>query len=158
MENTPYFPLFIDISKKKIVVVGAGKIASRRIATLLRFADRVTVIASSLPPALSEAAAAGRIEHIARHYLPGDMAGAELALAATNDPAVNEAVWAECRALGVPVSVASDRSKCDFYFPGVITHEPVVVGVVADGKDHAAARRACDRIRALFAAEEDDRA
>ena len=151
MSAYPWFPLFINLAGKKIVVVGGGRIARRRILTLLDFTERVTVVAPELHPDLLEPEAAGRLTVFRRAYEPGDIAGAALVLAATNDKAVNEAVRDDCRRLGIPVNVSSDRNDSDFYFPGIARKGPLVAGVTASGTDHAGARRLTEAIRALLA-------
>ena len=55
-----------------------------------------------------------------------------------------------CKSLGITVNVSTDRKKSDFYFPGIARKGDLVAGVTASGKDHAAAREASERIRALF--------
>ena len=117
-----YFPLFIDLEGKKIAVVGAGKIASRRIRTLLEFGAELTVLAPEASEEVRCLAGAGRLTWRREAYragLPGFLEGALLALAATDSRAVNLAVREECKSLGIPVNLADDKEKCDFYFPGI---------------------------------------
>lgn len=133
------FPLFVDLTGKKAVVVGGGTIACRRIAVLLDFGAEVTVIA----PALKTPFAG--VRHLARPYAAGDLDGAFLAVAATDDRAVNRAVGEEARRAGIPVSVADRKEECTFYFPAICTGAGLVAGVVSTGADHkktAAAARA----------------
>ncbi|MBR5429547.1 MAG: bifunctional precorrin-2 dehydrogenase/sirohydrochlorin ferrochelatase [Firmicutes bacterium] len=139
--------MFVDLWQKKIVVVGAGKIACRRIETLLQFTPAVTVIAPEIDPELLPLAEAGRLELRRKPYEPEDLAGADLVLAAAGDPAVNDQVWRDCRERRLPVNVSSDRAKCDFYFPGVARQGDLVVGVTASGRDHHRAKRATELLR-----------
>ena len=150
-EAYPYFPLFVDLSEKKLLVVGTGAIARRRILTLEQFVPRLRVIAPETDPALDPLEAAGKLEILRRPYAPGDAAGADLVLAATGDPAVNAAVGEECRRLGIPVNLSSDRHGSDFYFPGIARQGHLVVGVTASGRDHAAARRVTEQARGMLA-------
>ncbi len=135
------FPLFVSLKDKRAVVFGGGKIALRRIKTLLRFECEITVIA----PEMAEEVAGVRWER--RAYNAGDTAGAAIVLAATNDAAVNAEIARECNTAGIPVSVASDAALCSFYFPAVICHGDVTVGVTANGIDHALAKRIAEQIR-----------
>ena len=150
MAEYPCFPLFVDLSEKRLLVIGAGRIALRRIETLLRFAPSVTVVA---PEALPEVAALPGVILRKKPYSPEDLDGADLVFAATSDPAVNDAVGLRCRALGIPVNVASNKGKSDFYFPGVAVRENLVIGVTASGKDHAAAKRLTEAARTLLERE-----
>lgn len=146
----PYFPLFIDLSGKTILVVGAGRIALRRIRVLAQFTERLTVIAPEIRPELEPLESAGKLTVFRKEFEPSDLPGADLVLAATNDKAVNELIWKRCKELGIPVNVSSDAGKSDFYFPGVARKGDFVIGVTAGGKDHAAAKRLTDSARQLL--------
>ena len=92
------FPLFVDVSNKKMIVYGAGKIASRRVETLLAFAPSLTVIAPEASDRIRRAAEQHLLYHRTERYIPGSIPkDTFLVLAATDDQAVNEAIWQECR-------------------------------------------------------------
>ena len=138
------FPLFVNLAGEKAVVVGGGAVACRRAEVLSRFGAEVTVIAPRCknPPQ--------GIQWEGRPYAPGDLAGAALAVAATDDRAVNRAVGEEARALGIPVSVADCPEECTFFFPAVCTGENLVAGVIGRGDDHARTARAARAIRSAL--------
>ena len=138
------FPLFVDLSGKKAVLIGGGTIASRRIASLRLFGCRIVVIAPEL-----QCSAEG-IEWQARNYAPGDLEGAAIAVAATDNRDVNHAVWQEAQRLGIPVSVADCEQECSFYFPAICTGENLIAGVVSTGKDHHRTARAAREIRKVL--------
>lgn len=146
----PYFPLFIDLSGKNILVVGAGKIALRRIRILAQFTERLTVIAPEIHPELEPLESSGKLNVFRKEFELSDLSGADLVLAATNDETVNDLIWRRCKELGIPVNVSSDAKKSDFFFPGVARKDNFVIGVTAGGKDHAAAKRLTDRARKLL--------
>jgi hypothetical protein len=143
-EHPPRFPLFLDLSGKTVVLVGGGTIAARRIGTLRLFGCRIVVIAPSLK------AKAEGVTWIRRAYEPGDLEGAVLAIAATDDRQVNRQVGEEARRLGIPVSVADCEAECSFYFPAVCTGEDLIAGVVSSGKDHHKTARAAREIRKVL--------
>lgn len=130
------FPLFIDLTRKRIVVAGAGTIAERRICTLLGFAGEIFVIAPYCTEKIRSLAEQKKIVYKCRRFAPGDIDGAAIVLAVTDDEAVNDGIWRECKEAGIPVNVASDRHKCDFHFPGIIEYDGVVIGLNGGGKDH----------------------
>ena len=147
MEEYPFFPLFVDLSQKKIVVVGAGKIAKRRIEMLSQFTERVKVIAPEVHPDLLPLEEAGKLHVLRKSYAPADLDGADLVLAATNSAEVNDAVWHDCRRMQIPVNVSSDKSKSDFYFPGIVRRDNVIIGVTASGKNHAEVKYLTEELR-----------
>ena len=150
MVEYPYFPAFIDLSERRVLVVGAGQIAARRVGTLAQFCPRITVIAPHIHPDILALAGAGQASVGQRAYAESDLDGADLVLACTDDAALNADIAAACRRRGIPVNVASDRALCDFLFPGVARRGDVVVGVTAGGSDHALARRVTERVRKLL--------
>ena len=140
MKNKHYFPMFVDLTDKKIVVVGGGTVACRRIRTLLQFTRNITVVAPKLAPEVQEMAKLGQITLVQRPVKRSDFTDAYMVLAATNDLKLNDDIYRVCKEEGVYVNVSSDREKCDFYFPGVYIRDEIVVGVTASGLDHRLAR------------------
>jgi len=147
MADYPRFPMFVDLSEKRVVVVGAGVIAARRATVLAQFTPFVTVIAPEVHPDLEALALTGRARLVRRAYEEADLHGADVVLAATDDAGLNAAICRACGRRGIPVNASSDRALCDFYFPGIVREGNVVVGVTASGEDHARARRVTRQIR-----------
>lgn len=145
-----YFPLFISLEGKKVVVVGAGTIGLRRIKALCEFGCEITVI----DPAAGRELEQLPVRHLKRRYQPGDVRGAFLVLAATNDRTINEAIHSECEEEQIPVNIADCREQSSFYFPGLISKESVVVGVTAGGTDHRLAKEVTDAIRKIVTEQE----
>ncbi len=146
----PYFPMFIDLTDKKILVTGGGTIALRRIRTLLKFRADIRVIAPELCEELAQLESEGKISAERREYRTSDIDGVYIVLAATDDHEVNRRIWEECRAAGVTVNVADDRSLCDFYFPSIVMTEDTVIGVNCGGEDHAKVKETRIKIEEMF--------
>lgn len=143
--NGFHFPLFVDLTGKKVVVIGGGVIACRRIAALLDFGAAVTVIAPILKEHFEGIFWADRL------YADGDLEGAFLAVAATDDRRVNFQVGAAAHALNIPVSVADCQAECSFYFPAVCVGTDVVAGVVSRGENHSKTAKTARAIRITLA-------
>lgn len=146
----PYFPMFIDLTDKKILVAGGGTIALRRIRTLLKFRADIRVIAPELCEELAQLEEEGKIVAERREYFTPDIDGVQIVLAATDDHEVNRRIWEECRAAGVTVNVADDRSLCDFYFPSIVMTEDTVIGINCGGEDHAKVKETRIKIEEMF--------
>ncbi len=142
------FPLFVSLSGKTVTVVGAGKIASRRIKVLLEYGARIRVIAPQICGEIR--ALSGSLEIIEREYECGDVSGSFMVIAATDSREVNYKAGADAKAEGIHVSVADSRSECSFYFPAVIRKGSISIGLVSDGSDHAAAARTAGELREYF--------
>ena len=147
MGDYPFFPMFVDLSGRRALIVGGGRVATRRVRTLLQFCPSVTVVAPRVESDLEALAGAGSIALWRRPYREDDLSGMDLALACADDAALNAEIAAECRRRGIPVNVASDRTLCDFLFPGIARKDDLVLGITAGGRDHALARRTTEALR-----------
>lgn len=143
------FPLFVDLSGKRAVVVGGGAVGLRRAEVLARFGAEVTVISPSL------AGEGKAVRHIARRYADGDLQGAYLAVAATDDREVNAAVGREARRRGILFNRSDGPADCDFFFPAVCEGEHLVAGLAGDGSDHRKTARMAAKIRKILKNDED---
>ena len=132
-----FYPVFLDLSDRRCLVVGGGTVAERRVEALLEAGAAVTLVSPTLTPAL---AAAGRIRHVARAYEPGDLAGAALAFTAADDPAVSAVVSREARERGVWLNAADDPAHCDFILPGLVRRGVLTVAVGSGGASPALTR------------------
>lgn len=136
------FPLFVDLTEKKVLVVGAGTIASRRIETLLAFCDRLVVVAPQAGEKVRRYGRDGRLTLLEKRFAPEDLDGCFLVLAATDDRALNEEIYRECHRRGIWANDCSDKRFCDFHFPGIVCSGELTVGINASGSNHRRAKEA----------------
>lgn len=144
------FPLFIDLKTKNCLVIGGGTVAARKIETLLRFGAAVTVISESCTKNIQELARAGKIVYREHRYRAGDLTGAFLAIAATNDPEINSQVSQEATARGIWINVVDDPAKCSFIFPAVVQRDQIVVGITTSGIFPALAKKIREKIEQVL--------
>ena len=145
-----YFPAFFDLTAQKVLVVGGGEVALRKLALLLRTGAKVIVVAPKMLPEISEQAAAGKIEALVREFAPADLDGARLVIVATSRRAVNRWIAALSEARGIPVNVVDDREASRFIVPAVIDRDPVLVAISTGGASPVLARRLRERLEALI--------
>lgn len=129
------FPLFVDLKEKHCLVVGGGAVALRKARSLVESGARVAAVAPSFVSGWEETGV--RLVH--RPFAPGDLRGAALVVAATDDVALNRAVADACRDAHVPVNAANAPEACTFFFPALVRRGPLTVGVSTDGTSPAAA-------------------
>ena len=129
----PYFPVFIDMEGRLVLVAGGGRIALRRVRTLLRFGAKIRVIAPRLCRELEDMEKDRMICIEQREYKPGDIKGAAFVLAATDSREVNRQIREECRTEGIPVNVSDARDLCDFYFSSVVLIDVADTGISSGG-------------------------
>lgn len=135
-----YFPVFMDLRGQPCVLVGGGEVAARKAALLLRAGARLKVVAPRLGPELAQWAAEGAVQHVPRAYVTGDLDGARLVVAATNQRDVNRAVSADASVCAVPVNVVDDPELCSVIVPAIIDRAPVLIAVGTGGSAPVLAR------------------
>jgi len=140
----------VNLSDKKVVVVGAGTIAKRRIRALVDFTDHLFVVAPEVNPELHTLEAAGRLTILRKKYDKEDIHDAAMVIAATNDHRLNQEIYVDCKEMNVPVNVCDDKTRCDFYFPVLAYSDPIVVGVNSAGRDAAGSKRVAAQIREML--------
>lgn len=145
-----YFPLFVDLSDRKIIVIGGGEIASRRITTLLQFTENFTVIAKSFTDDILKKRDVLRL--VEKNFELGDIENLrtnDMVFAITDDHVLNEGISLYCKSKNILVNVSTDKNLCSFYFPAVYTENEMVVGITASGKNHKKVKELRERIEAM---------
>ena len=138
-----YFPIFMQLSGARALVVGGGKVALRKCRDLRAVGARVRAVAPSFCAGLKRLSS---IECCERPFRARDVCGAAVVVAATDSPKVNERVAQEARKLGIPVNVVDKPALCTFILPAVLRRGPVVIAISTGGASPALARNLRDRI------------
>ena len=146
-----YLPIFLDIRSARVLVVGGGEVAARKVGLLQNAQAHVVVVSPDLTPALEEMRATGAITHIARPFTVADVAGARIVIAATNHAATNKLVYQAATAARVPVNVVDHPALCTFIMPSVIDRSPVIIAVSSGGTSPVLARLLRARLESLVA-------
>jgi precorrin-2 dehydrogenase/sirohydrochlorin ferrochelatase len=144
------FPIFLKLTGRPCVVIGAGNLAESKIESLQAANARVTVIAPAANERIAAMADSGEIVWHQREYAAGDVAGNFLVIAATDNPAVNRAVFAEAEAAGILINAVDDPPFCDFYFPSVVRRGDLQIAISTAGHSPALAQRLRKEINALL--------
>src|SRR5436190_1307503 len=138
----PYFPAFLDLVRKKVVVVGGGKVATTKVRALLPCRPApLVVVAPDASAFIRRAAAAGRVQWRQREYASDDLHDAMLAFGASDDRALNARVAQDARRLHVAVLAVDDVPNCDFIAPALVRRGDVTVAISTSGRSPAMARR-----------------
>ena len=144
------FPIFLKLTGRPCIVIGAGNLAESKIESLRAANASVTVIAPQASARIVAMADSGEIVWHQRDYATGDLAGNFLAVAATNVPAVNRAVFAEAEAAGILVNAVDDPPFCDFYFPSVVRRGELQIAISTAGESPALAQRLRKELNAIL--------
>ena len=135
-----YYPINIEIRGRSVTIVGGGAVAERKCRTLLEAGAKVRVIAPRLSRGLSGLVKKGVIEHLAREYRPGDLAGSFLVFAATGNRGVSMAVADEAAEWRIPANIADMPERSDFTTPSSVARGDLLLTVSTGGKCPAMAK------------------
>jgi siroheme synthase-like protein len=145
-----YYPIFVEMAGRRVVVIGGGNVAEGKVAGLLTAGADVTVVAPDLTPALRKQHEASDFRYEDHEYREGDLEGYEVCFVATDDGAVNAQVAAEGKRRGIWVNAADDPRYCDFILPSVVRQGEVVVAASTGGSSPALARRLREDLTAFL--------
>ena len=147
-----HLPIFLDIKDQPCLIVGGGPIALRKLGNLLRAGARIRLVAPELVAELQARVDDPRITWHARRFEDADLNDIRLAIAATDDRAVNRRIAQQAKAAGIPVNVADQPADCTFIMPSIIDRSPVVVAVSTGSASPVLARMIRARLESLVPA------
>ena len=129
-----YMPVSVSLTDRRCLVVGGGKVALRKIETLLDYGSAVTVVAPEVEDKIQYFGDSGRIRLEKREYCSPEAGNYRLVISACDDLAVNRRVSDDCRRSGTLVNVVDQPSLCDFIFPAVVRRDCLSAAISTDGK------------------------
>ena len=133
MSNT-YLPISLSLKKRPCLIVGGGKVALRKIDTLLDFDCELTVIAPEIVDKIKYYTDNNRLKLEQRPYNKSDAEKYGFVIAACDDEDVNRMVYDDCQSAGIPINVVDNPPLCDVIFPAVIRRDCLTVAISTDGK------------------------
>jgi precorrin-2 dehydrogenase/sirohydrochlorin ferrochelatase len=148
-----YYPLFLDITDRKCVVVGGGDVAERKVGRLLDFGASVVVVGKTLTPGLETMKKEGRINHIEADYDNAFLDDAFLVIGATDRDDVNADISRDGREKGILVNIVDDPDKCDFVLPSLLKQGDLLIAISTGGKSPALAKKLREEMEQLFGTE-----
>lgn len=132
----PAFPFFIDIESCSCLIVGGGRVALRKLKTLMAFSSRITVVA----PEICSEIKRYDVQVIEREFISSDIDGRFMVIAATDNKILNHLVSMLCREEDILVNSATNADDCDFYFPSVISEGDMTIGISSKGTSPLASK------------------
>jgi uroporphyrin-III C-methyltransferase / precorrin-2 dehydrogenase / sirohydrochlorin ferrochelatase len=135
-----FLPVFLRIKQQRVLVVGGGQVALRKVQMLLRAEARIRLVAPEIDAELKQLLKDRAHQVEERAFFERDLDGCKLAIAATADSATNMAVSMAASKRNMPVNVVDQPELCTFIFPSIVDRSPVVVAVSSGGNSPVLAR------------------
>lgn len=151
--NKVYYPVFLDLTGKRGVIIGGGKVAERKCSALVKTGAAVTVISPELTRRLKDYKERGLIRHISREYRNGDIKAAFIVIAATNSKETNEAVFADALSANKLLNVVDNPRLCNFIAPSVVRRGHLSIAISTGGASPAIAKTIRKDIQKLYGPE-----
>jgi len=136
----PLFPAFVSLKGKKILVVGGGKVATRKVEKLLPFGGEIAVVAPKVSKELKKLAKEKRIKLKRRRFLTGDLRGAFMVIVAVDDIDLQRRIFNLCQKRGIFCNSVDSPDYCNFIFPALVVRGDLVIGITTSGKAPALSR------------------
>jgi len=136
----PYYPIFLDIEDRDVVIIGGGPVCERKAETMMKYGARVTVVAPELTDQIAQWAKSGELQVRRKKYDAADLDGASIVIASTDDEDVNTQIASDCRKRKIPVNVVDVTHLCEFIVPAIVESGSIQLAVSTGGKSPALAR------------------
>lgn len=149
----PLFPAFLKLAGRRCLVVGAGHIAEDKISSLLLAGGEVHVVAQRATSRVRSWARAKKIELQLRPFLPDDLAGAFLVVAATSSRALHQKIYLLAHRRGILCNAVDDPLYCDFYYGAVLRRGDLQIAISTGGHSPALAQRLRKQLAREFGPE-----
>ena len=148
-----YYPVYLDLNRKNCVIIGGGNESEKKLENLLRCGARITIISPQVTPGILQRVKKDEVVWKARPYRLGDIKGAFIAIASTNEMSVNKAVAEEAKMEKTVLNVVDVPDLCDFIAPAIIKRGDVIVAISTGGASPALARKLREEISECAALE-----
>lgn len=135
-----YYPIFLELEGKTVLVVGGGNVAQRKVETLIEYGAAVNIVSKQLTTGLRELVDAGGIRQIGEAFLEQHLDGAFMVYAATDDNQLNREISQSARKRGVIINAVDQPGDCDFIVPSIVRKGDLSIAVSTSGKSPALAR------------------
>jgi precorrin-2 dehydrogenase / sirohydrochlorin ferrochelatase len=153
MKHEKLFPMFLKLSARSCLVVGAGVVAESKIASLLEAGGRVSVVAPNATPKVRTWAESGDIDWRQRPFQAEDLDGMFLVVAATSPTELHQRIFDEATRRGVLCNIVDVPSLCDFYYPSVVQRGALQIAISTAGLSPALAQRLRKQLEDQFGPE-----
>jgi precorrin-2 dehydrogenase/sirohydrochlorin ferrochelatase len=152
----PYYPIYIDIEDRSVVIIGGGNVCARKAETMMKYGARVTIVSPQFTDEMEQWARDGTLALRRKEYEEPDLEGASLVIASTDDPCINARVARDCRRRKIPVNVVDVTHLCEFIVPAIVERGSIQIAVSTGGKSPALARTLKEDLQKFVGPEYDE--
>ena len=152
----PYYPVYLDIEERDVLIIGGGNVCARKAETMLKYGARVTIVSPEFTDEIETWARDGVVGIRRKHYEEADLQGASIVIASTDDQCVNGRIARDCRRRKIPVNVVDVTHLCEFIVPAIVERGTIQIAVSTGGKSPALARTLKEDLQRAVGPEYDE--
>ncbi|AAC07241.1 precorrin-2 dehydrogenase/sirohydrochlorin ferrochelatase family protein [Aquifex aeolicus] len=141
-----YFPVYLDLKDKEVLVIGGGRVATRKVKTLLEFTKNITIVSPKVTEELKNLIKEKKIKWIDRKFKPSDLKDKFLVVVAVDDIKLQKRVFNLCEKRGILCNSVDSPKYCNFIFPSIIKRGDLVISISTSGKVPALSRALREKI------------
>ena len=149
-EKAGFYPILINLQRFNCLVVGGGKVASRKVVSLLNFNANITVISPRISKPILELARQGKIKIIKKYYSRNIIDNFGVVFCATDNPEINRLVRKDCTDKRILLNVADEPDLCDFIMPANVIRGDLTISISSQGKAPFYTRKMKNKIEKLI--------
>jgi len=153
IQGISYFPIYLEIKGKKVLVVGGGIVAQRKIESLLETGALIVVVSIKVTNQIRQFEKEGRIKIIGRQYEESFLENVFMVIAATDNAELNHRVSKDAREKGLLINAVDQPQDCNFIFPSVMKRGDLTLAISTSGKSPALARKIREQLEQEFGQE-----
>lgn len=148
-DNTKFFPLFINLEDKNILMVGCGNVGSKRAITLSQYKGKITIVSPTITSDVKKLVENKRIKWIEREFEDTDIINLNpfLVVATTNDRKTNKSIMELAKANNILYIISDKREECSAYFPALAEDEHFIIGITSKQGNHKGVKNLAKTIR-----------
>ncbi len=148
-----YYPVFLELRGKKVVVIGGGQVAFRKVETLLMCGANVHLVAKRLDQRLKQYIEGGRVKYEGSQFNPEILNGSSLVIAATDDTELNKKISKEAKKRNILINVVDNPEECNFIVPSIVKRGDLIVAISTSGSSPALSKRLRERFEDILGKE-----
>ena len=145
-----YYPIFVELEDQKILVVGGGKVAQRKIETFLKYGAEILIVSKELTFLLEKYVEDGKISQLGKEFDIDHLTDIFMVIAATDDPQLNAKISSEAKSRGILINAVDQPCDCTFIVPSIVKRGDLQVAVSTSGKSPAFAKKIRRELEVTF--------
>jgi siroheme synthase-like protein len=148
-----FYPIYLNLRNRRVVVVGGGEVAERKVQSLVETGAVIVVISPEVTPRIAALAQDDRVELHLRPYTSRDCKGAMLVISATDDAELSKKVFDDSHRAGALINTADQPGLCDFIMPAVVRRGDITIAISTGGTSPGLAARLREKVSAVIGPE-----